>query len=76
VIGVAEGGVRVSIRHGENGVLVDDLKGMSAEIDRLLTETDEARALGCRAAAWVREHWTIDAAVDRLEAHLRRAVAS
>jgi glycosyltransferase involved in cell wall biosynthesis len=76
VIGVAEGGVRESIRHGENGLLVDDLRGMSEAIDRLLTDADEARSLGSRAAARVRKHWTIDGAADRLEAHLRQAVMS
>ena len=75
VVGLSEGGVRESIRHGENGLLVDDQHGMSTTIDQLLTNTDEARSLGIRAAAWVRKHWTIDGAVDRLEARLQQAVA-
>jgi glycosyltransferase involved in cell wall biosynthesis len=81
VVGLAEGGVRESIVEGENGLLVDDPGGMARAIDALIRDPSLARRLGASGAARVRSHWTLDAAVDRLETRLtslvaRRAAAS
>ena len=72
-IALAEGGVRETVVDGENGRLVDSPSQMAAVLDRFVNDPAEARALGQRGAAIVRERWTLDAATSRLEGHLRQA---
>jgi len=40
-------------------------------LDSFVREPAAARALGQKAAAIVRQRWTLDAATERLEEHLR-----
>jgi glycosyltransferase involved in cell wall biosynthesis len=71
VIARAEGGVRETVVDGENGWVVDTPSQMATLIDECMREPGRAQALGHRASAIVRERWTLEAAADRLELHLR-----
>jgi glycosyltransferase involved in cell wall biosynthesis len=73
-IALAEGGVRETVVDGENGRLVDSPEEMAACLDEFVREPSRARALGQAGAAVVRRRWTLDAATDRLEMHLREIV--
>jgi glycosyltransferase involved in cell wall biosynthesis len=74
VVAIAEGGVRETVLDGVNGLLADARPdSLAAAMARLLGDAPFARRLGDRAAEHVREHWTADASVRRLEAHLLRA---
>jgi glycosyltransferase involved in cell wall biosynthesis len=77
VVAVAEGGVRETIRHGFNGLLVPDRDpvALGAAVAELLGNPDRARALGENGRAWVTDEWTWAACVDRLEATLHSTVA-
>ncbi len=71
VIAVAEGGVRETIFDGLNGLLVEhDPAAMAVAIDHLRNEPDLARRLGATGQRLVRERWSTDAAIDRLEQRL------
>ena len=71
VIAVAEGGVRETIVDGVNGVLVEhDADAFGAAVADLLGDDDRTRALGRAAQAWLAEHWSVEASIDRLEARL------
>lgn len=71
VICAVSGGVRETIVNGENGVIGDfDAQEMGREIDALLGDAARARRLGQTGAARVRSLWTLEAALDRLEAQL------
>ncbi len=75
VIGVAEGGVRETVEHMVNGLLVEhDPDAMAAGIERLMTDEPLRANLGETAYRLVREKWTMDAANDRLEHELLRLV--
>jgi glycosyltransferase involved in cell wall biosynthesis len=72
VIGVAEGGVRETVVDGVNGLLVDeDEAAMAAAIGRLRADAGLRAQLGRNGRAIVAERWSLDAATDRLELHLR-----
>ena len=72
VAAVAEGGVRETIVHGVNGLLVPDRDpaALGQAGEEILREPKLARRLGEAGAEVVRARWTWDAAVDRLERHL------
>jgi glycosyltransferase involved in cell wall biosynthesis len=77
VIAVAEGGVRETIVHGVNGLLVDaDPNAMATAIQTLLTDSVHARVLGESAVRLVNERWSLKAAHARLEELLQRAASS
>jgi glycosyltransferase involved in cell wall biosynthesis len=72
VVGVAEGGVRETVRHGETGLLTDrDPQQFADAISKLLTNPSLADRLGKQGPGYVRDHWSWDSAVVRLEVHLR-----
>jgi glycosyltransferase involved in cell wall biosynthesis len=76
VVAVAEGGVRETIQDGINGMLVDpEPDPISRAVGTLLSDPALARKLGGSAAEHVREHWSVEQSVDRLERHLLEAVA-
>ena len=53
------GGLRESVQDGRTGVLVDDLDGLVAAVDRLLTDADARRELGGAARSAAGCHtWT------------------
>ena len=72
VAAVAEGGVRETIVHGINGLLVPDRDpaALGCAVQEILANGKLGRRLGEAGAEVVRSRWTWDAAVDRLERHL------
>jgi glycosyltransferase involved in cell wall biosynthesis len=71
VIGVAEGGVRETIRHGETGLLTDrDSRLFADAILELLANPSLAEALSRQGVDHVREHWSWEDSVMRLQSHL------
>jgi glycosyltransferase involved in cell wall biosynthesis len=72
VVAIAEGGIRESIQHEQNGLLVsgDDPTGLARAIERLIEDRDFAGELRGRALRFVRANWSIEGAIDRLEAAL------
>ena len=74
-IGVAEGGVRESILHEQTGLLVDARpEAMAAAMQRLRDRPDYAHTLGQQGKQRAQTFWSIEAATQRLEAHLREVV--
>ena len=69
---IAEGGVRETITHGVNGLLVPDRDpaALGRAIEEILVQPKLARRLGEAGTEIVRARWTWDAAVERLERHL------
>jgi glycosyltransferase involved in cell wall biosynthesis len=77
VVAVAEGGVRETVKDGVNGFLVDrEPEKIAAALEKLLSDNTLARQMGDRAAAHVREHWSVESSVDRLEKHLLQTVSA
>lgn len=74
VVALAQGGVRETIQHGTNGLLVDDPPEMAAQVEDLLENRARARAIGEAGRRYVVQHWSLQAATDRLEDKLKRAV--
>jgi glycosyltransferase involved in cell wall biosynthesis len=72
VVAVAEGGIRESIDHGVNGLLVEggDPVALGQAIARYVDDLGLARDDGLRAREHVVSRWRVEAAVDRLENHL------
>jgi glycosyltransferase involved in cell wall biosynthesis len=71
VIAVAEGGVRETMVNQVTGLLVDNNPAAMAEaIERLSADPSLARKLGANACLAVKEKWTMNAAIDRLEKKL------
>ena len=71
VIAVAEGGVRETIRDGENGLLVDATPAaMAAGIELLRDDPALARKLGVTGRDTLRDKWSLTTATDRLETYL------
>lgn len=76
VIGVAEGGVRETIRQGETGLLTArDPREFADAVLELLTKPTLAEKLGRQGVEYVREEWNWEDSVGSLESHLR-AVAT
>lgn len=75
VVAVAEGGVRETIIHGANGLLVEnDPIAVAKAIQDLLKNPQLARSLGENACRIVAERWSLDRAHEMLEARFREAV--
>jgi glycosyltransferase involved in cell wall biosynthesis len=76
VVAVKEGGVRESVLHNETGILTPRDEGTFAEATAELLDNDEQRErMGRRGVEVVRSFWTLRHAGERLEAHLRQAIA-
>lgn len=68
VVAVAEGGVRETVIDGVNGCLVDsDPEQMASAIKHLLDNPREAMQMGQNGQRIVRERWSLEAGIDRLE---------
>lgn len=75
VVAVAEAGVRETVVDGVTGSLTGpSLEEFAAEMRRLLADPTELAALGARAVDHVGEAWSVELAVDRLEAVLEGIV--
>jgi glycosyltransferase involved in cell wall biosynthesis len=71
VIAVAEGGVRETMGNQVTGLLVDNSPAAMAEaIERLCADPSLTRKLGANARLAVKEKWSMNAAIDRLEQKL------
>ena len=71
VVGAAEGGVRETIAHGVNGLLAAPTASALGEAAAQLWENPaQAATLGQQARSHVLAHWSLETAIDRLEAHL------
>lgn len=78
VVAVAEGGVRETIHHMHNGLLVHSRnpEALGRAVLALLDDAELARQLGSRARDEVQLHWGWEAAIDRLEARLNSATTA
>lgn len=78
VVTIAEGGIRETIRDGYNGIVVgdEDAHALGQAVARILANPELGREWGKNGRQNVLDKWTWFEAVDRLEAHLKRAVAS
>jgi glycosyltransferase involved in cell wall biosynthesis len=76
VVAIAEGGVRESIEHGQNGLLVPDANPdrLASALVTILTNRPLARELGLRAREIVISRWSLDASVSRLEQALLQRI--
>jgi glycosyltransferase involved in cell wall biosynthesis len=71
VVGVAEGGLRETVEHGSNGVLVDpEPASVARGIEQLLGNPSLARKMGNTGEANVGRNWALEKSVDRLETNL------
>ena len=68
VVGIAEGGIRETIRDGVNGFLVDpEVECIARAAGELLQNSLLARQMGERGVIHVRQNWNVESSVDRLE---------
>jgi glycosyltransferase involved in cell wall biosynthesis len=73
-VAVTEGGVRETVRHGETGLLAErSPAAMAAALKRILDDPVYGRSLGEGARRDAEERWSLDGAIDRLEARLMEA---
>lgn len=74
VVAIAEGGVRETVHHMENGLVVHerDPVALGQSVLALLEDTTLASRLGKNGRVMMLKQWTWDAAVDRLEEQLIR----
>lgn len=71
VVGVAEGGVRETIRHGETGLLTDrDPEQFALAVQKLLSNPELALEYGNNGRQFILRNWTWSRSVSTLESHL------
>jgi glycosyltransferase involved in cell wall biosynthesis len=71
VVAVAEGGLRETVDHGRNGLLVDsEPASIARAVARLLGDPSLARKMGETGVANVTQNWAVEKSVDRLEKNL------
>jgi glycosyltransferase involved in cell wall biosynthesis len=74
VVGVREGGVRETVKHGVTGFLADSSpRALAARVDEVLSNPDLRRRLGSNGRRWVVENWNSRHMTTRLEDHLMEA---
>ncbi|MGD9713591.1 MAG: glycosyltransferase family 4 protein [Thermomicrobiales bacterium] len=76
VVGLAEAGLRETVRHGETGLLANrrDPADLGRLISDVLTDPSIAASLGRSGRAWIETYWTADHAASRLAACLESVV--
>lgn len=76
VVAVAEGGVRETIVNSVNGILAlsSDPEELANALMKFTDDLDFSAEFGRSAQAHVRQHWSHEKAIDRLEAELNRAL--
>lgn len=76
VVGVSEGGIRETVLDGVNGLLVEgDPASLAKGMQLLLNDESLARRLGETGARVVREKWTLESSIDRLEQRLTETLS-
>lgn len=71
VVAVAEGGLRETVKQGNNGFLVEpEPESVSLALKQLLDNPVLARQMGEAGVENVSQHWAVEQSVDRLEANL------
>lgn len=76
VVGIAEGGVRETVVHGVNGLLVDrDTQQFAETVQSLLDDPARAQRLGQQGRQMVVENWNWDQAISNLVYHLEKAAS-
>jgi len=71
VVGVAEGGVRETVKNGVNGLLVEsDARSLARALNQLLQNPSLAKRMGEAGLLGVQRNWDVESCVDRLEANL------
>jgi glycosyltransferase involved in cell wall biosynthesis len=76
VVAVKEGGVRESVLHNETGILTPrDERAFAEATTGLLADDEQRERMGRRGVEVVRSFWTLQHAGERLEAHLKHAIA-
>ncbi|WP_375445293.1 glycosyltransferase family 4 protein [uncultured Fibrella sp.] len=74
-VAVAEGGIRETVIHEQNGLLAPrDPVQLAAAVQRLLTDPALQRRLSEQGRTWVAEKWRTESAIDRLENALTSVV--
>ena len=73
---MAEGGIRETVLDGINGLLVEpDETVMARAVERLRDDREYASRLGMNGLKLVREKWSLNASIDRIEGKLTRVLA-
>jgi glycosyltransferase involved in cell wall biosynthesis len=71
VVGVAEGGLRETVKHGTNGLLAEpEPESISRAIEQLLENPVLAKQMGEAGVDDVSQNWSVEKSVDRLETNL------
>ena len=77
VVGIAEGGIRETVRDGVNGFLVDpEVESIARAAERLLHDSGLAKRMGEAAADYVRREWDVEESVTRLETILLQVASA
>lgn len=78
VVGIAEGGLRETISHGNNGFLVfnEDYEQAASYIQELVTDIDHATLLGNKSKSYVKSRWSFDNLSSNIEAALYKVLDS
>jgi glycosyltransferase involved in cell wall biosynthesis len=77
VVGIAEGGIRETVKNQVNGFLVDpDAESVARAANQLLQDSALARRMGEQAALDVQRNWNVEGSVDRLETILLQVVST
>ena len=77
VVGIAEGGIRETVRDGVSGLLVEpEAESIARAAETLLNAPELARRMGETAADYVRREWGVDESVTRLETILLQVAAA
>jgi len=71
VVGVAEGGLRETVKHGNNGLLAEpEPESVSRAVRQLLDNPVLARRMGEAGVDNVSQNWAVEKSIDRLETNL------
>jgi glycosyltransferase involved in cell wall biosynthesis len=77
VVAVAEGGIRETVLDGVNGLLVEpEEAAMARAVELLRGDRGYACRLGANGLKLVREKWSLEASIDRIEGKLKQVVTA
>lgn len=77
VVGIAEGGIKETIRNGINGFLSDDddPEVLGGLISKFIDEPELSCNMGLRASEFVKENWGLGFCTDNIEVRLRQLIS-